>query len=157
MTTESDSDHDMDTSKLDQAKLDETNSDMDISEESQSGSESDSESDDDFQTKLRVPKDGEVLDRAIVEAKEMTEARIANKTPPEDSPNPIDPRINDVNVAVMESVLDLLGKYGLNPAKLSDCQLENYIIYVIKNIPYQKNIRSGSVESQVSSDSHQSR
>lgn len=60
-----------------------------------------------------------------------------------------------VDVAVMETVLQYLEKNNIYPDRLTDDELTWYIKYVIDNVPYQ--LRSNSVESQVSGESCRSR
>lgn len=64
---------------------------------------------------------------------------------------------NAVDDAVMQLTLQYLKKCNLSVEQLSDDQLQTYVEYVVDTIYYERNVRSGSVESHVSVDSSHSR
>lgn len=129
---------------------------MDISSDSYpsscTDSESDAESEDYFRSSIRIPPSGHTLDPGIQTAIKDTK----DGKPIEAIPDPTDQKANDVNRAVMKAVLLSLEKFHLNPVNLSDDHLREWIIFVTKNVPYQEHMRSGSVETQKSSESNES-
>lgn len=122
-----------------------------LSTDSKSTSESDFESEYELSSSIRTPVAGKELDEAIVEAKEGSATTFEHHKHFESH--------TDVNFVVMQMVVTILKRLNLDPAKLSDEQLTEYIHVVIK-APTKKPLdelqqRSGSVEIQVSLDSNQ--
>lgn len=62
-----------------------------------------------------------------------------------------------IDVAIMNLVLEYLEKSNLDPNQLTDDQLKLHIKYIIDVEYYKKNLRSESVESQLSVESTHSR
>lgn len=122
-------------------------SDMDISNGPKSvGDDNDKENVSFEPRSKQLPKQNERAHRA----KDDTESKIPRTIPTSFYQYAVD-------VTVMQLTLQYLEKCNLSVEQLSDDQLKTYIEYVIDSNYYQKNLRSESVESQVSVDSSHSR
>ncbi|XP_055319527.1 uncharacterized protein LOC129577090 [Sitodiplosis mosellana] len=123
---------------------------------------SESECGDDVATsRFRLPLPQNLIDEALSWAKDESsmksqeDSSTATITTAKEPSNEI--KENDAAIdfdAVADSVLSFFQTCGLNPANLSDEQVQQYIEYIVKSTPKPANDRAGSVETLMSSDSN---
>lgn len=124
----------------------------------ENGCEAESEPDDDITSRFRLPLPLDLIEeaeKAIESHKDDTGGTITKDSL--STPNEDDILID--SDAIADSVLTLFQSYGLNPANLSDEQIQEFIKLVVKERLQPRdtskvlNGRAGSVETQNSSDS----
>lgn len=123
----------------------------------ENGSGSESEPDDGVTSRFRLPLPLDLIQEAEKTIKSHgDDATVTVAKEPSSAPNE-----NAIAIdSVADSVLRLFARYGLNPANLSDEQVQQYIELVVKESTQptgtakESNDRAGSVETLTSSDSN---